>query len=110
MNGPVILENSPSPSLHKLEYSLTLQLSKAHSWIFLLEKFIFTQKSVPEYSWQLYLWPPQTGNQPGIFHWVNASVIHLYNDILFTDFSQLSIELCLNKPFSVESVIDGKCI
>ena len=64
----------------------------------------FTQKSVPEYSWQLYLWSPKTGNQLSIFHWVNATVIYLlYNDILFTDFSQLSIELCLNKPFSVEN-------
>ena len=111
VNGPVILENIPRV-LHKLKYSLTLQLSKAHSWVFMLEEWkTFTQKSVPEYSWQLYLWSPKTGNQPSIFHWVNATVIHLlYNDILLTDFSQLSIELCLNKPFSVENIIGGKYI
>ena len=74
------------------------------------EKLTFSQNSVPEYSWQLYLWSPKTGNQPRIFNWVNATIIHLYNEILFTDFSQLSIELCLNIPFSVENIIGGKCI
>ena len=32
-----------------------------------------------------------------------STVIPLYNDILFIDFFQLVIELCLNKPFSVEN-------